>query len=123
MPISYSIDREMGVIFELWEGDISKKDLAEYWSTFLSDPEVLTIRKTVADIRKATPMFNGDDLSDLIHAIVHPAIDGLSWKTALVVENPHQFGVSRQYQVFAARYSQDAIFKDQASALQWLMQK
>ena len=45
---------------------------------------------------------------------------GRAWHTAIVVANPVQFGVSRQYQAFADRYSKDAIFGNEWDALRWL---
>ena len=37
------------------------------------------------------------------------------------MDDPVQFGVSRQYQVFAERYSADSIFGSEDEALRWLM--
>ena len=47
-------------------------------------------------------------------------LQGKDWKSALLVEGPRQFGLTRQYQVFAESYSKDAIFHDADSALEWL---
>jgi len=47
-------------------------------------------------------------------------LKGRAWHTAIVVANPVQFGVSRQYQAFADRYSKDAIFGNEWDALRWL---
>jgi hypothetical protein len=40
-----------------------------------------------------------------------------------VVARAVQFGVSKQYQVFAEAYSRDAIFDDYDTALRWLDQE
>ena len=120
MPITYSIDSKEEVIFERWSGDISASDLASYWRDYLADPQVMAIRKTVVDLRESNPRFTGADLSDLIEAIVLPALAGRDWVTAIVVAKPAQFGLSRQYQVFAERYSHDAIFEEPDQALNWV---
>ena len=52
-----------------------------------------------------------------------PALNGRDWTTAIVVDRPVQFGVSRQYHVFAERYSKDCIFHDYDAALRWLRQR
>jgi len=120
MPISYSIDAQLGIIVETWVGDVSASDLAEYWKNYLANPEVLALRRTLVDLRQANPTFTGRELSALISSIVDPILQGRDWKTAIVVEKPVQFGVSRQYHAFAEHYSRDAIFSDPASALKWL---
>ena len=39
MPIQYRVDSEGGIIEEVWSGTISIRDLHEYWSAYLADPE------------------------------------------------------------------------------------
>jgi len=123
MPISYSIDTQRSLILEVWVGDISANDLAEHWVAYLADPNVLSIRRTLVDLRKSRLHFSGEDLARLISAMVTPALQGRNWITAIIVAKEAQFGVSRQYQVFAESYSHDAIFRDYDQALQWLLQQ
>lgn len=123
MPISYSIDSQRHLIFEVWAGVVSASDLAEYWRAYLADPEVLAIRRTLVDLRDSQLAFSGRDLADLVTTIVTPVLKGRTWTTAIVVTESVQFGVSRQYQVFAESYSHDAIFYDYDLALQWLLQQ
>lgn len=120
MPISYSIDHEKGLIREIWNGNIAASDLSSYWRRYLTDPDVLAIRKTLVDLRQCTILFTGDELSALVSFLVVPVLKGRDWKTAILVDDPLHFGVSRQYQVFAEAYSKDSIFGDQAAALEWL---
>ena len=121
MPISYSIDQQHGVIREEWSGDVDAAQLAAYWQRYLADPSVLAIRKTVVDLRQCRIQFTGAQLSELVQRIVIPALEGRDWKSALVVEQSVQFGVSRQYQVFANHYSSDSIFTDHDAAIAWLI--
>ena len=120
MPISYSIDAQLGIILETWVGNVSASDLTEYWRNYLADPKVLSLRRTLVDLRQANLTFTGRELSDLISHIVDPILQGRDWKTAIVVDSPVQFGVSRQYHIFAEHYSRDEIFSDPELALQWL---
>jgi hypothetical protein len=120
MPITYSIDPQHGVIFEKWSGDVPASDLASYWRSYLADPQVLAIRKTVVDLRDSNPTFTGAELADLINTVVLPVLAGREWVTAIVVGRPVHVGVSRQYQVFAERYSRDAIFEEPEQALAWV---
>jgi hypothetical protein len=121
MPISYTIDEEKDFITEVWTGDIAASDVASYWRRYLADPEVLRIRRTLVDLRECRILFKGVELSSLIRSIVIPILDGRDWKTAIVVDQPVQFGVSRQYQAFAESYSYDAIFSNPEDARKWLL--
>ncbi len=121
MPITYKIDRENRIIDEKWTGTVSRNDLSEFWSKFLEDPEVLDIRRTLVDLRESQITFTGSQMDTLIQSIVLPVLKGRDWKTAIVVTAPLQFGVSRQYQVFAERFSKDSIFNDMDEARCWLL--
>lgn len=120
MPITYTIDTSRDIIFETWTGTISASDLAAYWREYLVDPEVMKRRRTLVDLRAATIVFTGQQLADLIQAIVLPMLGDLKWTTAVLVATPAQYGTARQYQVFAESYSGDAIFADENPALEWL---
>lgn len=120
MPITYTIDYNQKLITEVWTGEIQAVDLAEYWKRYLGDPDVLTIRRTIVDLRQAVILFNGLDMSYLIQSIVQPILAGRDWKTAIVIEKPLQLGISRQYQIFAERYSKDAIFYSIGEARSWI---
>ena len=120
MPIDYTIDREKTVIFETWTGEVRTDDLAAYWKRYLADPEVMEIRRTVVDLRTCVIGFNGSQIDFLIKTIVFPALQGRTWRTAIVVEKAVQFGISRQYQAFAELYSKDSIFTSMAEAEKWI---
>jgi hypothetical protein len=123
MPISYSIDTRHNIILEVWRGDITASDLARYWRNYLADPTVLSIRRTLVDLRDTSFQFSGIEFKRLITEIVNPILQGQQWITAIVVDKVAQFGVARQYQVFAEHYSKDAIFYDYEKALQWLLEQ
>lgn len=120
MAISYRVRPEVGFIEESWIGEIDAGELANHWRSFLSDPAVLALRRTLVDLTAATILFRGAELDELVEKIVLPRLGGKSWTTAIVVADPVQFGVSRQYQVFAERYSKDCIFSNREAAVKWL---
>jgi hypothetical protein len=121
MPITYTIDHHKQLIYETWTGEIQAADLAAYWQGYLSNPEVMAIRRTIVDLRAATIGFSGLDFESLIREIILPILQGRKWISAIVAESPVQYGVSRQYQVFAERFSKDAIFNAIADAESWVM--
>jgi hypothetical protein len=123
MPITYSVDHSRNIILETWRGTIGASDLASYWRGYLADPDVMSCRRTLVDLREAQISFTGSDLSRLIQTIVLPALQGKRWATSIVVAAPAQFGTSRQYHVFAEAYSTDSIFSDVRAAEDWLIQQ
>ncbi len=121
MPITYSIDRAKHLIFETWTGEIRAEDLAAHWKEYLADAEVLEIRRTIVDLRASVISFSGNDLWFLVESVVLPALKGRAWTTALVVAGGSvEYGVSRQYQVFATWYSKDSIFATLDEAEKWI---
>ncbi len=121
MPITYAVDGQLGLIRETWTGHVGAGDLAEYWRDYLADPVVLALRRTLVDLRQCRIVFTGTELRALVDSMVVPVLQGRTWKTAIVVDNVVQFGVSRQYQAFADSYSSDSIFSDPDEALAWLL--
>lgn len=120
-PITYSIDRARDFILEVWRGLVTADDLRAHWGAFLENADVMRIRRTLVDMREAELQFTGQELSHLVSDLVIPRLGGLDWKTAILVAQPVQFGVSRQYQVFAESYSADSIFYDVDEAIAWLL--
>lgn len=120
MPIQYRIDRASGIIEETWSGTITIGDLRDFWRGCLADADVLDLRRTVVDLREADIAFTGAELEALIRTLVIPSLGDRDWRTAIVVGAPVQFGVGRQYQAFAERYSKDAIFDHPDKAKAWL---
>lgn len=121
MPIAYAVDRDRNIINETWTGTVTASDLAAYWRTYLADPEVMSCRRTLVDLLEAHVAFTGVELSSLIQTIALPAIGDRKWTTAILVSAPAPYGMTRQYQVFAERYSHDSIFTDRDAALAWLV--
>lgn len=119
-PIAYAIDKTLGLIVEVWTGDVTAAALRQHWRTLLTDPEALEVRRTLVDLRNANVCFTGAEMSNLVECVVIPLLDGGAWKTAIVTDQPATFGVSRQYQVFAESYSTDCIFHDRDEAIRWL---
>ncbi|HEY4320914.1 MAG TPA: hypothetical protein VGM77_06980 [Gemmatimonadales bacterium] len=122
MPITYVVDPARRVITETWTGTIRIGDLAAYWRGYLADPAVMSCRRTLVDLNGAELDFTGSELSALIQRTI-PTLEGKQWATALLVNDPVQYGTSRQYQAFADLYSKDAIFSDRTAAENWLLRQ
>jgi hypothetical protein len=118
--IRYAVDAELNLILEEWSGDVTRDALNAHWIEFLSDQSVLNCRRTIIDLTDAVMAFNGDDLYFLIDQLIKPALGDRKWITALIVESPLQFGISRQYGAYADFYSQDMIFATYNEAKEWI---
>lgn len=119
-PISYSIDRELGVVLSVWHGPVSANDLREHWAVMLRDPEVLALRRNVADLRDAQIMFTGDELRALVSSELATLLGGRPWRTAIVTGSPLHYGVARQFQVFTELVDDVSVFENVADAVRWV---
>jgi hypothetical protein len=123
MPITFSIDRNFGIIREMWVGRISSGEVSEHWTRLLTDPDALALRASLADLRAASLDFGGWQMRRLIDTVVNPLLQGRDWISAMIVAGPMQLGMTRQYQDLADHYSRDAIFFNDHDALEWLMRQ
>lgn len=120
MTITYVVDAEHGAVLSHWEGDVTAAELRAHWTAVLDDPAARAVARTIADLRKARPAFTGTELRDAVSSIAAPRLRGLSWTNAIVVDDPVQYGVSRQFQVFSELLSENAIFASVEEALVWV---
>jgi hypothetical protein len=120
MPITYTIDHADRLIYVTFDGPVTGAELFEHWQAFMSDPPVLDIRRSIADLRGATLEFGYEELRTLIAEVLAPHLSEAPFRTAVVVASPTTFGVSRQYQALMSTLSDDSIFTDYDEALAWI---
>ncbi len=123
MPCTYFIDHRRHVVFETWTGDVTAAMVKSLWKRYLADPEVLAIRRTLADLRQCNLLLTGRDLSHLVDTVALPGLKGLDWQTAIVVANPDQYGFSHQFHVFGSVFNTNQIFHDYDRALSWILEQ
>ena len=120
MAITYDVDASKGVVFEYWSGEISARDIAEHLTRLLSDPQALACARSLVDVSEAEPRLTDVELRHLVDTIAIPRLKDKGWTSAILVQKPVQFGMARQFQIFAEVYSKDAIFTDEKAARAWL---
>ncbi|MFN7957876.1 MAG: hypothetical protein U0P46_06110 [Holophagaceae bacterium] len=125
MGIVYRVDSKAEIVFTTWTGQITSTVLGDFYRSVLNDKAALRFRRSVTNIQDADLLFTGEEFSHLVHTIVEPVLKGLGWITTIVVKEGDkvQWGVSRQYQAFAQRFSESVIFTDEASAITYLQNK
>jgi hypothetical protein len=121
MSISYTIDLENGCTRVTCKGAISASVLGDHWRRYLADPVVMATRRTMVDLRECRILFSGEQLAHLVESIVLPLLNGKDWTTAIVVGDPDQVEISRQYHALAESYSRDSIFSTPEAAMEWLL--
>lgn len=121
MPITYAVDPERNLILVTFAGRITAHELGDHWKEFLSKADVMNCRRSVADIRQSILEFSGSELDTMIQHIVLPLTGTRKWRTAIVVDQPVQQGVARQYEVFADMFSEDELFFDLEAAVEWVL--
>ena len=124
MPITYHADAAQGVLFSDWRGTITITEVSAYWTAFTSDKEAMACRGAIADLRECELQFNGASIRDLTERILKPAFQGKKWRSAIVVKDPVQFGMSRQYGVYSEIFLSGNVnvFYSDVMALKWLLE-
>ncbi len=123
MPISYEFDQALGFMEEIWTGDIEINDVVEFWTKVDGSEEAQVIRRSLADVRHAKPIFTPQQLQAAVRNVLLPRRLGRDWITAILVQSVQQFRMSRQYQVFAEYSSRIEIFSSRDEALTWLLRR
>jgi hypothetical protein len=120
LGITGEVDAEAGVILERWTGVVTSADVEAYWTKLVSDPRVLACTASLANISECTLQLSGGDVQRLAMKILAPVFQGRKMKSAVVVDDPVQYGVARQYRAYASSFTESAIFTDIDAARAWI---
>lgn len=118
--IAYSIDFDQRIVLETWSGRISDVVLDRHWSACLSDPQVLGIKRTLADLRHCEVTFTGRQWVETIERFVlaNEALSG--WQSAIVVNQSYIYGIARQFLSYTSDFITGQIFDSPSDAFDWL---
>jgi len=121
MPITYTVDNERNVVWVTWQGDVAGEDYRAHLRTMLEDPDALRVGRSLTDLRQANILLSGAELDAIGQAEAVPRLVGRKWKTAVLVNSPHSYGLARQYEMLSESEATDRVFFDYAAALDWLL--
>ena len=121
MPIHYLVDGDLNIVFSTWSMEITAKTAASYYKQLLQDETAMNCGRSLADLRQADMKLTGAEFNEVIAKVVVPNLGSRTWRSAILVQKPDQFGGARQYDVFASGYSSNSIFYDYDEALEWLL--
>ena len=116
MGIEYKIDLQAGIIFLVGTGNIGAKEILAFFKKVISDPQFRPNLNTISDYRMAQIGFSGAESQDLANWTKKQKPAG---KIALVM-NPSGYGFARMYQSWVEDNAKVNIYKDMASAREWL---
>lgn len=120
MPIRYTVEGRF--TREFWSGPVTIDEVREHWRTMVADPRTARAKRNLADVRELEVRFTSDELRRAVGEILLPvAARYAGLRTAILVGSEVNFGVSRQYEVFAEAFGEDRYtFTDEAEAHAWL---
>jgi len=122
MPISYTIDHDLGVVFRTFTGDITLEVLAQHYKELLSDTNTAEIMTWVTDMRGCTLSVRGDDIRELVWQHIEPRMKGRRWHCATIVDTGVQYGAANQFAVYSSECGETRLFYDQREAIEWAAQ-
>ena len=125
MPLKTRIDHDRRVVIVYGEGLLTDAEILDYQRTVWSDPAVTGYNELV-DMTKVTDVrpYSPSGIKQFAIGVARTDAQTLSERLAIVAPNDLAFGLARMYQAYReispAATKQVAVFRDRASALQWL---
>jgi len=121
MPIAYKVDVALGIVLADWRGTVTAKDITEHWTRFVADKAAMACGGAITDISCCDILFTPEELKAVTKKILEPALRGKNWKTAVIVKNPVQFGVTKQQEIFSETFVKMNVFYSDVMARKWVL--
>ncbi len=122
MGISYSIDRESGLLQTNWVGAIDGADFVSAYLRILGDPRLGAVTHEIADLTGVTRITLPVTAMKRVIAEVARRHPGARLRTAVIAPQDAQFGLARMYGSHAtlAEIGEVRPFRTRRDALAWL---
>ena len=121
MKIDYTINKEKGIITEIWREKVSFEDYKDLKSREFSDPDFNNSYDIISDLRNASLSYSEKDMNKIIQLFKENQEEIGNRKSALVTSNPIQvastilFKEKIKYMPINVR-----IFSTREAAEQWI---
>ena len=122
MPITYEIDRDRGIVYHVFTGQVGLDELERYWRTFLAEPDLPQPLALYADLRRGSLKVNGEDVQRIVQMVIEPLLRGRRWISAAVIGSPTDYGVTKQFMVYSDQFGVTQVFYEPDEALAWIDQ-
>ena len=122
MPIEFTIDRELGVVFTTASGVLTDAELLEHKGKLMADPDFDASFVELSDVRSISELAVSPDGIRLFAARDETDAEHLrGYKLAIVVSSDVQFGMGRMYEMTTSQHFPNVrIFRDMKKAREWL---
>ena len=118
MGVTFRIDPQEGMIYSLYQGEITLQVLQEASRCLRADPLFRPGLKDLVDARKAVPRLSADDMFQ--YAMWLQQITPIAF-IAVLTRSDVGFGVARMFeQMFNDDSAKVRVFRDEAEARSWL---
>jgi hypothetical protein len=121
MPISYRIDKDLGLLTVVGSGTVTDEDISACKDSLKSEPELRHVTRDLTDFRGTSFTISPKGLPSLAKLHESALADAAETRCAVVVSNDLQYGLVRVYAQCVARLGHEvAPFRTMAEAREWL---
>ena len=122
MPISYSIDKDLGVVFTTASEVLTERELLEHKRKLISDPNFEPGFVELSDVRFISDLaISPSGIEKFVAQDESDAERLKDFKLAIVVSGALEFGMGAMYEMMSREKSTNVrIFRDLGQAKEWL---
>lgn len=121
MPISYRIDKALGLLTVVGSGEVRDEDLVSYKSTLMSDPDLENVTLEISDFRGTSFTVSPKRLPDVAKLHEDVFAGKRPTKCAVLVSSELQYGLVRMYAQCIGRQGHEVTpFRTMEEAREWL---
>ena len=122
MPIEYSIDKNLGVVFTTASGVLTDDEILEHKRKVIADPNFKSGYVELSDVRSVADLtLSASALEQFVAQDDADAERLRNYKLAIVVSGALEFGMGAMYEMMSQANSRDVrVFRDVGLAKEWL---
>lgn len=122
MPIDYSIDEELGVVFTTASGVLTENELLEHKRKIISDSKFRPGLVELSDVRSISDLdISASGLEKFVAQDEADAERLKGFKLAIVVSGALEYGMGAMYEMMSLENNKDVrLFRDMRLAKDWL---
>ncbi len=121
MPVTYRIDRNVGLIRTVCSGNVVMREVVDHFRALEDDPNRPTTADVLLDLREVTSLPTADQLRTTTVEIARLAPRLRFRACAIIAGRDALFGISRMFGVFAENYFRAiSVFRSAEEGERWL---
>ena len=122
MPMTYTIDKETGVVRIVGTGLLTDEEMVQCVSSLRADPRLEPEMNSLSDMRDIEVGFSRNGIDRMIEVMKASSERRAAAKAAIVVSSDVAFGMGRMLEIVSDGKVEPRfrVFRDMDSALSWL---